>query len=83
MQAFQCNRKGRRAEFRSEGQMSKDSVGHTEEFVLHRMARVYRLSYSMIKSKREKQISYINAYIWNLENGIDDLICKAKIETQT
>ena len=46
MQAFQCNRKGRRAEFRSEGQMSKDSVGHTEEFVLHPMARAYRLSYS-------------------------------------
>ena len=35
------------------------------------------------KSEREKQISYINAYMWNLENGIDELICKAEIETQT
>ena len=34
------------------------------------------------KSEREKQISYINAYMWNLENGIDDLLCKAEIETQ-
>ena len=34
-------------------------------------------------SQREKQISYINAHMWNLKNGIDDLICKAEIETQT
>ena len=27
------------------------------------------------KSEREKQISYINAYMWNLKkNGIDNLI---------
>ena len=26
--------------------MLKDSVGHTEGFVLHPMARVYRLTYS-------------------------------------
>lgn len=34
--------------------------------------------------KREKQISYIKAYMWNLEKktGIDDLIHKAEIETQ-
>ena len=24
------------------------------------------------KSEREKQTQYINTYIWNLENGIDD-----------
>ena len=35
------------------------------------------------KSAREKQISYINAYIYGIyKNGIDDLICKAGIETQ-
>jgi len=35
------------------------------------------------KSEREKQISYINAYIYGIyKNGIDDLICKAEIETQ-
>ena len=34
--------------------------------------------------EQEEQILYINAYVWNLEkNGIDELICKAEIETQT
>ena len=34
--------------------------------------------------EQEEQILYINAYLWNLEkNGIDELICKAEIETQT
>lgn len=28
------------------------------------------------KSQREKQISYIITYIWNLENTTDELICK-------
>ena len=32
---------------------------------------------------RKKQIPYINAYMWNLENGTDEPICKAEIETQT
>ena len=35
-------------------------------------------------SKREKQVSYINAYMWNLiRDGIDDLSYKAETETQT
>ena len=34
------------------------------------------------KSEREKQISYINAYMWNLENGTDEPVCRAEIETQ-
>ena len=34
------------------------------------------------KSEREKQIPYINGYMWNLENGTDEFICKAEIETQ-
>lgn len=33
-------------------------------------------------SKREKQIFYINANMWNLENGINDLFWKAEIEKQ-
>ena len=34
--------------------------------------------------EREKQVSYINTYMWNLEkNGTDEPICKAEIETQT
>ena len=34
--------------------------------------------------EQEEQILYINAYVWNLEkNGVDELICKAEIETQT
>ena len=34
------------------------------------------------KSESEKQILYINAYICNLENGTDELICKAEVEAQ-
>ena len=34
------------------------------------------------KSEREKQISYINASMWNLENGTDGHLCKAEIETE-
>ena len=35
-----------------------------------------------MKSGREKQISYINTYMWNLEKCRDGLICKAEVETQ-
>ena len=34
------------------------------------------------ESERGKQISYINAYMWNLKNGIDDLISKDETVTQ-
>ena len=34
------------------------------------------------EGKLEKQTLHINACIWNLENGMDGLICKAEIETQ-
>ena len=34
------------------------------------------------KSEREKQILYINAYMWNLENGPDEPVYRAEIETQ-
>ena len=33
-------------------------------------------------SKSEKQMPYNIAYMWYLENAIDDIICKAEIETQ-
>ena len=36
-----------------------------------------------MKSEREKQISFISPYMWNLEKCIDGLICKAEVETQT
>ena len=32
---------------------------------------------------RKRKKSYINAYMWNLDNGIDDLICKAERETDS
>ena len=32
--------------------------------------------------KLEKQTLHIYACIWNLENGMDGLICNAEIETQ-
>ena len=34
------------------------------------------------KSEREKQVSYINTYMWNLENDTDELVCKAEVEAQ-
>ena len=33
--------------------------------------------------KRVKNKCHTKAQMWNLENGIDDLLCKAEIETQT
>ena len=30
---------------------------------------------------KEQQIPYINTHMWNLENGMDDLIGKAETET--
>ena len=30
------------------------------------------------KSEREKEISYINTYIWNLQNGIDEPTCRER-----
>ena len=35
-----------------------------------------------IKSEKEKQISHINVYVWYLENGIDEPICRAERESQ-
>ena len=34
-------------------------------------------------NQKEKQILYINTYMWNLENGIDEPICREEMETQT
>ena len=34
------------------------------------------------KSEREKQIMCINMYIWNLENGIGEFICREGMEMQ-
>ena len=36
-----------------------------------------------VKSERDKQTSYINTYIWNLERGTDERIYRAAMETQT
>ena len=38
---------------------------------------------SEVKSEREKQIPYANAYIWNLKNGTDEPSGRAGIKTQT
>ena len=50
---------------------------------LQRQGWTQRLSYRM-KSESEKQVSYINVLMWNLEkNGTDEPICKVEIETWT
>ena len=43
-------------------------------------ARAFYTEWS--KLEREKQILYINTYIWNLEKGADEPICRAGTETQ-
>ena len=32
--------------------------------------------------RREKQMSYLNMYMWNIENGADESICKVQTETE-
>ena len=44
-------------------------------------ARVYYTEGS--KSERGKQVSYTNAYTQNLENGTDETICRAAVDTDT
>ena len=34
-------------------------------------------------SQREKQILYINVYIWYLENCTDEPVCRAAVEMST
>ena len=43
--------------------------------------RAYYTEWS--KSEREKQISYINTYIWNLEGRTDEPVCRAGVEMRT
>ena len=51
------------------------------ELAVVRWMNLESVMQSEVKSEREKQISYMNTYIWNLENGIDEPICRAEIET--
>lgn len=41
-----------------------------------------RGSENEVNQEGKKQVSAIITYMWNLENGIDILFCKAEIETQ-
>ena len=43
--------------------------------------RVYDTEWS--KSEREKQVLYMNAYMWNLKNGSDEPSCRAAVDVQT
>ena len=33
-------------------------------------------------SQKEEENIYINAWMWNLENGTDEPVCKTEIESQ-
>ena len=37
---------------------------------------------SEVRQKEKTQILHINTYMWNLQNGIDELTCKAENQTQ-
>ena len=51
------------------------------ESVLMRWMKLEPIIQSEV-SQKEKKI-YIKAYIWNPEDGTDQPICKAAVETQT
>ena len=46
------------------------------------LINVYGAYYTEL-SKSEREILFINRYIWNLEKGTDKPICRAGIEMQT
>ena len=53
------------------------------ESVLGRWIKLEPVTQSEVsQSGREKHISYINAYIWNLENEIDEPVCREEMEMQ-
>ena len=65
--------------------MSEKSDGHQVEqnWVICREVDGPRVCHTeRSKSKREKQISYVNVYMWNLEKCTDEPICRAGIEIQ-
>ena len=37
---------------------------------------------SEVSQKEKNQILYNNAYMWNVENGTDEPVCRAEAETQ-
>ena len=53
------------------------------ESVLARGMNLEPIIQSEVNQKEKKQTSYINPYIWYLENGINKPICRVRIETQT
>ena len=53
------------------------------ESVLARWMNLEPVVQSKITQKEEKQISYINIHKWNLKNGTEELIFRAKIEMLT
>ena len=56
---------------------------NTFESILVKWIKLELVIHSDVKSEREKQILYINTYIWNLEKWYDEPICRAGIETET
>ena len=75
--------------------MDKEVVAHINNGILlsHKMECIWVSSSEVDeprachtewrKSEREKQILYINTHIWNLENGTDESICRAAMDTET
>ena len=59
-------------------------LGHKQEEIWVSCSEVDepRASYTeWSKSEREKQISYINTYIWNLKNATDELVKNGLVNT--
>ena len=75
--------------------MDKEAVVHIHNGILfsHKKEHIWVSSNEVdepgayytewIKTEREKQISYISKYIWNLEIWYDEPIFRAAKETQT
>ena len=52
------------------------------ESLLMRWMKLGPIVWNEVSQKEKHQYSTFNAYIWNLEDGNDDPICKAATETQ-
>ena len=54
----------------------------TFESVLMRWMKLEPVIQSEVSQKEKTSTQYINTYIWNLEHGNNDPICKTAKETQ-
>ena len=58
--------------------IKRNEIGSFVEMWMH----LETVIQSEVSQKEKKQVSYINAYMWNLENGTDEAVCRVETEIQ-